>query len=95
MARDRLTGEALREAMEGVAEWTLAEDGNSIRRKFTFRDFNEAFGFMTRVALLAEKADHHPNWSNVWNSVHVRLTTHDVGGLSVLDFALARAIDRL
>ena len=95
MARDRLTGKALDEAMEGVAEWTLAEDGNSIRRKFTFRDFNEAFGFMTRVALAAEKMDHHPDWSNVYKTVDVTLNTHDAGGLTELDFKLARKMDRL
>jgi len=95
MARDRLTGEALREAMDGTAGWTLAEDGNSIRRKFTFRDFSEAFGFMTRVALAAEKMDHHPDWSNVYKTVDVTLNTHDAGGLTELDFKLARKMDRL
>ncbi|MDG6719360.1 4a-hydroxytetrahydrobiopterin dehydratase [Staphylococcus aureus] len=64
-------------------------------RRFVFSDFNEAFGFMTRVSLLAEKADHHPEWSNVWNRVDIVLTTHDAGGLSARDIAMAEAIDAL
>ncbi len=71
--------------------WTL--DGEHLRRSFRFRDFSEAFAFMTRVALLAEKHDHHPEWSNVWNRVDIRLTTHDAGGLTDKDFALAAFID--
>ena len=62
-------------------------------RDFIFADFSEAFAFMTRVALYAEKADHHPEWSNVYNRVHVELTTHDAGGLSLRDVAMARAVD--
>lgn len=73
--------------------WT--REGDFIEREWRFADFSAAFGFMTRVALLAEKAEHHPNWSNVWNRVHIRLTTHDAGGLSARDFTLARAIDAL
>lgn len=73
--------------------WTLAADGLSISRSLKFADFNAAFGFMTRVALAAEKADHHPEWSNVWNRVEVTLTTHDAGGLTEKDFALAAFID--
>lgn len=68
---------------------------DGIRRTFTFADFVEAFSFMTGVALLAEKADHHPEWSNVWNRVEILLTTHDADGLSQRDIDLARAIDRL
>ena len=64
-------------------------------RRFVFADFAEAWGFMTRVALLAEKADHHPEWSNVWNKVDITLSTHDAGGLSARDIELAKAIDRL
>ena len=64
-------------------------------RRFTFADFSEAFAFMTRVALLAEKADHHPEWSNVWNRVDITLTTHDAGGLSARDVDLAKAIGEL
>lgn len=73
--------------------WTL--DGEHLRRSFRFRDFSEAFAFMTRVALLAEKHDHHPEWSNVWNRVEIGLSTHDAGGLSARDVALAKAIDAL
>lgn len=74
--------------------WALAGDCLSISRTFKFADFNEAFGFMTRVALFAEKADHHPEWSNVYNRVEIRLTTHDAGGLTARDFELAKAINR-
>jgi 4a-hydroxytetrahydrobiopterin dehydratase len=81
--------------VEDHPRWTLEEGDAAITRCFRFRDFNEAFAFMTRVALLAEKADHHPEWSNVYNRVDVRLTTHDAGGLSKRDVAMARAIDAL
>jgi 4a-hydroxytetrahydrobiopterin dehydratase len=74
--------------------WVLAGDGLSISRAFKFADFNEAFGFMTQVALVAEKADHHPEWSNVYNRVEIKLTTHDAGGLTAKDFELAKAINR-
>jgi 4a-hydroxytetrahydrobiopterin dehydratase len=79
--------------MSRAAGWTLAPDGRSIRRTFKFADFREAFGFMTQVALAAEKADHHPDWSNVYNRVEIILTTHDAGGLTARDFALAQEID--
>ncbi len=75
--------------------WRIEADDRAIRREFRFRDFAEAFGWMTRIALLAEKMDHHPEWTNVWNRVEVRLTTHDVGGLSDRDIALAEAMERL
>lgn len=75
--------------------WTLAEGRDAIIRGFRFKDFSEAWGFMARVALLAEKHDHHPEWSNVWNRVEITLTTHDAGGLSARDVGLARAIDAL
>ncbi len=75
--------------------WQLAEEGTAIRRDFLFTDFVAAFGFMSRVALLAERADHHPNWSNVYNRVAILLTTHTAGGLTEQDFALARAINAL
>ncbi len=78
-------------ALPTVPGW--ARNGNGIERSYRFNDFVAAFAFMTRVALLAEKADHHPEWSNIYNRVDVRLTTHDAGGLSHKDFALARAID--
>lgn len=74
--------------------WAIAADGLSISRTFKFADFSEAFAFVTRVALLAEKADHHPEWFNVYNRVDIRLTTHDAGGLTGRDFDLAKAINR-
>ena len=82
-------------ALAELPDWTLRADGLAIERKFTFADFSEAFAFMTRVALLAEKADHHPEWSNVWNRVEITLTTHDAGGLSRRDVEMAGAIDAL
>jgi 4a-hydroxytetrahydrobiopterin dehydratase len=75
--------------------WSLVAGRDAIARDFQFRDFNAAFGFMSRVALLAEKQDHHPEWSNVWNRVSITLSTHDAGGLSRRDVKLARAIDAL
>ena len=80
---------------EALPGWALAEGRDAIRRGFRFRDFNEAWGFMARVALLAEAQDHHPEWSNVYNRVEIVLTTHDAGGLSERDLRLARAIDGL
>lgn len=75
--------------------WQLSDDGLGLRRDFVFADFVEAFGFMTRVSLLAERSDHHPEWSNVYNRVNIYLTTHDAGGISERDFSLAEAIDRV
>lgn len=92
---DRLEGEARAQALAGLPGWTPVSDPDGIRRHFTFADFNEAFGFMTRVALLADKADHHPEWSNVYNRVDIILTTHDAGGLSRRDIDMATAIDSL
>jgi 4a-hydroxytetrahydrobiopterin dehydratase len=95
MAVPQLT-EAEREALLAAhPEWSLAREGKAIERDFKFADFNEAFGFMTRVALLADKHDHHPEWSNVYNRVAITLTTHDAGGLSARDVKMARAIDAL
>lgn len=91
----RLGEEARDAALADLAGWTLSPDGLAIMRDFRFDDFGEAFAFMTRVALLAEKADHHPEWSNVYNRVSIMLTTHDAGGLSTRDVAMARAIDAL
>lgn len=82
-------------ALADLPEWTPTREPDGIRRRFAFPDFNAAFGFMTRVALLAEKADHHPDWSNSYNKVDITLTTHDAGGLSRRDIDLARRIDRL
>jgi len=89
----RLTEEEAANAMADLPDWTLVQDGAAIERSFRFADFVEAFGFMSRVALLAERANHHPEWSNVYNRVHIRLTTHDCGGLSGRDMALAKKID--
>ncbi|PWR02774.1 4a-hydroxytetrahydrobiopterin dehydratase [Meridianimarinicoccus roseus] len=75
--------------------WTLAEDRDAISKTYTFADFTEAFAWMTRVALIAEKMDHHPEWSNVYKTVTVTLTTHDAGGLSPLDVRLADRMDAL
>ena len=75
--------------------WSLFREGKAIQREFRFRDFNEAWGFMTRVALLAEKLDHHPDWSNVWNIVRIELTSNDSGGLTARDVRFATAVDAL
>ena len=75
--------------------WSLVEGHEAIARNFRFRDFNEAWGFMNRVALLAESQNHHPDWSNVWNRVRIELSTHDAGGLTDNDVKLAKAIDAL
>lgn len=83
------------EALDGLPDWDYDEARDAITRRFTFADFSEAFAFMTRVALLAEKTDHHPEWSNVWNRVDVLLTTHDAGGLSGRDIDMAQAIEGL
>jgi 4a-hydroxytetrahydrobiopterin dehydratase len=92
---EKLSPEARAALPAELPEWRPAEGRDAIRRAFRFRDFAEAWGFMSRVALLAEKQDHHPEWSNVWNRVEITLTTHDAGGLSARDVALARAIDGL
>ncbi|MDP1912372.1 4a-hydroxytetrahydrobiopterin dehydratase [Brevundimonas sp.] len=82
------------EALKGLPLWRAHEgDRAAIIRNLTFADFNAAFGFMTRVALLADKVDHHPEWSNVYNRVEVLLTTHDAGGVTDRDIRMARFID--
>ena len=75
--------------------WTLSDDGKALERSFRFKDFSEAFAFLTRVAMHAEKQDHHPEFTNVWNRVDFRLTTHDAGGVTEKDVALARAIEKM
>ena len=82
-------------ALDRLGEWDYDDARDALTRSFLFADFSEAFAFMTRVALLAEKADHHPEWSNVWNRVDILLTTHDAGGLSQRDVAMAEAVDML
>ena len=91
----RLTDAERDAALARLPQWTLRDDGLAIVRKLKFSDFGEAFGFMTRVAIAAEKADHHPEWFNVYNRVEITLTTHDAGGLSARDVALAEAIDAM
>ena len=94
-ADQRLT-EAERAALPAtLPAWTVVAEPDAIRRDFRFKNFSEAWGFMARVALLAEQRDHHPNWSNVWNTVQIELSTHDAGGLTGKDVSLAQAIDGL
>ena len=95
MGIPRLTDDERTAALTHLPGWALSADGLAITRAFRFADFSQAFAFMTRVALLAEKADHHPEWSNVYNRVEITLTTHDAGGLSKRDVAMAEAIDKI
>ena len=92
---EKLTGEARRKALDGLHGWSETDGRDAISKSFTFRNFSEAFGFMTRVALVAEKMDHHPEWFNVYRNVDVTLSTHDAGGLTDLDIVLAAAMDRI
>lgn len=92
---ERLSEVERADALDGLDEWDYDEARDAIQRKLVFADFSEAFAFMTRVALLAEKMDHHPEWSNVWNRVEIMLSTHDAGGLSTRDIVMAEAIDAL
>lgn len=82
-------------ALDRLGEWDYDDARDALTRSFLFADFSEAFAFMARVALLAEKFDHHPEWSNVWNRVDMLLTTHDAGGLSARDVKMAEAVDLL
>jgi 4a-hydroxytetrahydrobiopterin dehydratase len=91
----RLTAEARLVALAGLPGWSEVHGRDAIRKEFRFKDFNAAFGFMTRVALMAERVDHHPEWTNVWNRVEITLSTHDAGGLTERDVTLARFIDAL
>lgn len=95
MAREKLAEEAVREALAALDGWSMSLEGTAIARTLSFRNFSEAFGFMTQVALAAERLDHHPDWSNVYKTVTIELTTHDAGGLTELDFRLARRIDMI
>ncbi|CAL74214.1 Pterin-4-alpha-carbinolamine dehydratase [Bradyrhizobium sp. ORS 278] len=92
---ERLSAEARASALRDLSGWAELDGREAISRTFTFRDFNEAFGFMTRVALIAEKRDHHPEWRNVYRTVEVVLATHDAGGVTMLDIELARAMDAI
>jgi 4a-hydroxytetrahydrobiopterin dehydratase len=90
-----LNEEERTQALDDLPDWDYDEARDGISRRFLFENFSESFAFMTRVAFLAEKLDHHPEWSNVWNRVDILLTTHDAGGLSARDVAMAQAIDAL
>ena len=91
----KLTAEARKSALARLAGWSEVSGRDAITRKFTFKDFNEAFGFMTRAALAAEKMDHHPEWFNVYKTVEVTLATHDAGGVTELDVKLAEAMNKI
>ena len=91
----KLTGEARKSALAKLSGWSEVSGREAIAKTFTFEDFNAAFGFMTRAALVAEKMDHHPEWSNVYKTVQVTLATHDAGGVTDLDVHLAETMDRL
>jgi|SRR5579875_240680 4a-hydroxytetrahydrobiopterin dehydratase len=89
----KLSKDEIRKQLGKLRKWKIVN--GKLRRDFEFRDFNEAFGFMTRVALEVEKLNHHPEWFNVYNKVRIELVTHDVGGISNYDFRLARLIDKI
>jgi 4a-hydroxytetrahydrobiopterin dehydratase len=91
----KLAGKARTQALSSIKSWKKVRGRDAIQKSFRFADFNEAWGFMTRVAMAAEKADHHPEWSNVYNKVEIVLSTHDAGGLSEKDVALAKVIDSI
>jgi 4a-hydroxytetrahydrobiopterin dehydratase len=91
----KLEGDARKRALASLPGWREAEGRDAIAKRFVFRDFNHAFGFMTRVALIAEKMDHHPEWANVYKTVDVTLSTHDAGGVTEKDVALAKAMDSI
>lgn len=91
----KLTDPARTEALARLPDWQAVDGRDAISRRYKFADFNAAFGFMTRVALVAEKMNHHPEWSNVWNRVDVTLSSHDAGGLTERDVRLAEAMDRI
>ena len=92
---DKLTEEQKISALTELSDWTLVDERDAIKRKFTFTNFNEAWGFMTRIAVEAERMNHHPEWFNVWATVDITLSTHDCNGLSLRDVGLARFIDKI
>jgi 4a-hydroxytetrahydrobiopterin dehydratase len=92
---ERLTGAARHTALRELHGWSEVEDRDAIRKSFHFSNFSEAWGFLARIALVAEKMDHHPEWSNVYKTVDVTLATHDAGGVTELDIKLAEAMDKL
>ena len=91
----KLTGDARKSALAKLSGWSEVTNRDAISRKFSFKDFNEAFGFMTRAALVAEKMDHHPEWRNVYKTVEVVLSTHDAGGVTRLDIELAQKMNAI
>ena len=93
--RSKLDETARKAALTQLPDWHLAEGRDAIQKTFKFKDFNAAFGFMTRAALVAEQMNHHPEWFNVWSRVDVTLATHDAGGLTELDIKLAQAMDKI
>lgn len=92
---ERLSADARKQALGGIPGWTEVQGRDAIGKIFVFKDFNEAFGFMTRAALVAEKMDHHPEWRNVYKTVEVALSTHDAGGVTKLDVELATAMNAI
>jgi 4a-hydroxytetrahydrobiopterin dehydratase len=94
MTREKLDPEAISRGLETLEGWELKPEGGAISRSFRFRNFSEAFGFMTECAFTAEKLNHHPEWLNVYSRIDVVLSTHDAEGLTELDFKLARAMDK-
>ena len=92
---DRLSDDERKAGLAKLPAWTLVSGRDAITRRFVFTDFNAAFGFMARAALVAERMNHHPEWFNVWNRVEVTLSTHDAGGLTRLDLELAQAMDAI
>ena len=92
---ERLSGVARDKALAELAGWNLAPDRDAIQKSFRFKDFNEAFGFMSRAALVAEKNDHHPEWRNVYKTVEVVLATHDADGVTARDIELAKAMNAI
>jgi 4a-hydroxytetrahydrobiopterin dehydratase len=92
---ERLSTEERKQALAALPGWADVAGREAITKTFTFKDFNEAFGFMARVALVAEKSDHHPEWRNVYKTVEVVLATHDAGGVTALDIALAKAMEQI
>jgi 4a-hydroxytetrahydrobiopterin dehydratase len=91
----KLSAEARKTALGQLKGWSEVSDRDAITRKFEFKDFNQAFGFMARAALVAEKMNHHPEWFNVYNKVEVTLSTHDAGGVTELDVKLAEAMEKI
>ncbi len=92
---DRLSDPQVETALKALEGWTVCLDRHAIQKIFKFKSFSEAWGFMNKIAVFAEEMDHHPEWFNVYNRVEITLTTHDAGGLSELDFALAEKIEGL